>query len=81
MEFYIQIAKLNGRSDFCELASKLDERGYSDRVEYHPGGWIDNKIHTVLPHLRFLNEDDAIAYVLSYGGNITRDIPVNNDTQ
>ena len=73
--YYITVDLLNGRRDFYELACKLSERGYEDRVEYNPGGWRDNQISIVLPHLKFLNEDDALAYVLSYGGNISRCVP------
>jgi len=73
--YYIHINKLNGRSDFAKLAEKLYDRGYDDKVEYHPGGQIGDTIDWVSPHLKFVEEQDALAYVLAYGGTILRELP------
>jgi hypothetical protein len=32
-------------------------------------------LYNLYPHLKFEREDDAIAYVLAHGGEITRSIP------
>lgn len=81
MPYYIQIERLNGRKDFYNLAVTLDERGYDDRVEYYGGGWDDKEVSNVFPHLRFLNEEDALAYVLTYGGNILTEVPTQQKAQ
>lgn len=81
MMYYIAIDKINGRQEFFNLAADLDVRGYDDRVEYFGGGWDDMEISTVLPHLRFLREDDALAYVLTYGGHIVTEVPTQQRAQ
>jgi hypothetical protein len=77
MIYYIRIKKLNGRRDFVELAEKLYDRGYDDRVEYHAGKEIPygQGLEGIDPHLKFNNEEDALAYVLAYGGTILTHIP------
>lgn len=75
MTYYVEIKYLNGRYDLSALAQKLDERGYDDRVEYNAGGWSKNSTDTVLPHLRFIDEADALAYVLAYSGTISTTVP------
>jgi hypothetical protein len=70
--YYIRISRLNGRNDYYQLAVILEARGYEDRVDYFdrdPFGSID-------AHLRFKDGKDALAYSLTYGGNVTREIPV-----
>lgn len=76
MTCYVQIPRINGRFDFVELVDKLNIRGFEDRVEYSEGGWRDYMMFTVQPHLKFENEDDALAYVLAFGGEITKSLPV-----
>jgi hypothetical protein len=76
MIWYVQIPKINGRTEFDELVKKLNIRGFEDRVEYHSGGWVDNELGTLYPHLRFQHEDDALAYVLAYGGEVSKMVPV-----
>lgn len=76
MTCYVAIERINGRYDFVELVSKLQMRGFEDRVEYSEGGWQDYMMHTVQPHLKFDNEDDALAYVLAFGGEISKEIPI-----
>ena len=63
MIYYIRIKKLNGRRDFVELAEKLYDRGYDDRVEYHAGKEIayGMGLEGIDPHLKFNNEEDALA--------------------
>ncbi len=73
--FYVAIPRINGRQDMLDLAQKLNSHGYGDNVEYNVGGWMDKEIHTVLPHLRFDEEQDAIAFVLTYGGVVSRTLP------
>lgn len=74
--WYVAIDRINGRYRFAELADKLRIRGFEERVEYSEGGWQDYMMHTVQPHLKFENEDDALAYVLAFGGEISKEIPI-----
>lgn len=68
--YFIVVDKINGRKELVLLAEKLNERGYNDRVEYYQGD-----LYTT-PHFRFVNEDDAIAYSITFGGEISTEIPV-----
>lgn len=72
--FYVYIKRLNGRNDFYHLARMLDERGYSNQVEYFQG---DEKIH---PHLKFIDEGDAVAYCLTNGCTMSTYMPVKEDS-
>jgi len=74
MTYYIQVNPLNGRREFYELVSNLNERGY-DNVEYHPISVLPNR-DMILSHLRFNREEDATAYSLTYGGDIVKGVPV-----
>lgn len=74
--WYVTVPRINGRYTLIELAQRLQIRGIEDRVEYSDGGWQDHMLHTVLPHLRFEFEDDALAYILTFGGEISREIPI-----
>ena len=75
MSYYVNIKKLNGRNDYYELATQLFERGYEDRVEYNCGyGPLGDGMY-VDPHLKFNNEQDALAYILTYGGIICTELP------
>jgi hypothetical protein len=78
MYYYVRIKRLNGRNDFCNLAQSLYEHGYDDRVEYFAGGWNDNVVYSVAPHLRFIEEGDAVAYCLTYGCTVSTQIPLDN---
>jgi len=75
MTAYIKIKRLNGRNDFAELALQLQSKGFEDRVEYHQGGWDDKRVYIIAPHLKFDYHDDALAYVLAYGGEVSMIIP------
>lgn len=73
MAYYISVHELNGRNDFYRLAKLFEERGFGDNVEYN-AGWHE-ETRRVLPHLRFLDEQDALAYVLAHGGEIKKEMP------
>mgnify|MGYP003657946187 CR=1 FL=1 len=75
MSFYIKIKALNGRQGFFELSEKLNIKGFEDRVEYYAGDWEDNDVYASWPHLKFEHEDDALAYILAYGGEIRNTVP------
>ena len=74
MSFYVKIKRLNGLNDHTILGSWLNQSGVGE-VDYHRGGWSDQMLYNLYPHLKFEREDDAIAYVLAHGGEITRSIP------
>ena len=78
MPYYVRIDRINGKKDLCDLAEMMLIHGYDDRVEYSPGGWVDNLIYTAAPHLKFVLEEDALAYSLTcsttYSTIIPRDI-------
>jgi uncharacterized protein (DUF433 family) len=59
----------------------LEERGYDDRVEYCEGGWRDSSIDAVLPHLKFEDESDAIAYALLTGNTVSTTLPTRDTIQ
>jgi hypothetical protein len=74
--YYIPI-----RYTVAEIGAHFDElreKGFSNRVEYDFGGWSDYETRLVVPHVRFVNEDDAIAYKLAFGGEILREKPLVN---
>jgi hypothetical protein len=77
MTWYVAIKALNGRHDFARLAMQLEPLGFEDRVEYCRGGWEDQEIKTILPHLKFEDKDDAVAYVLKFGGKAVQHLPVS----
>lgn len=54
------------------------EQAGAGLVELCYGGWADKTPHTVLPHLKFENEVDAMAYILAHGGEYSNTIPVYN---
>lgn len=71
--YYVRVERFNGRRDYYRLADIFDSRGFGNNIEYNEG-WEerDRKVH---PHLRFLDEQDALAYVLAFGGEIKREMP------
>lgn len=81
MTWYVEIPAVNGRHEFLQLIVRLDERGFGDRVDYCQGGWFDTTPDSVQPHLKFENADDALAYVLAYGGELTKTIPIRHSGQ
>lgn len=75
MSWYIAIKRINGRHDLAFMAERTNQNGFGDRIEYSDGGWVDHEPGTVLPHLKFDYEDDAIAYSLAFGGEIVTHLP------
>lgn len=73
--YYVEIKRLNGRNDFYHLTRMMQERGYGDNVEYYQVEWSATTQDQILPHLRFLDEQDALAYCLTYGGTMSKTIP------
>ena len=74
MSFYVKIERLNGRNDHAILGAWLNQSGVGE-VDYYEGGWSDQQRYNIRPHLRFEREDDAIAYVLAHGGEISKTLP------
>jgi hypothetical protein len=70
MAYYLRVKKLNGRNDLFRLANSC---AFGDSVEYNEG-W-DEEGKRILPHLRFLDEEDALAYVLVHGGEFKKEPP------
>ena len=68
MFYYVEVARL-ATLQWIELFIKLSQSGYTD-VHYDNGGWIEYEVKYVMPHLRFENEEDAMAYKLSHGGKV-----------
>lgn len=73
--YYIRIDRLNGMKDYLSLAENLYDRGYSDSAEYFPGGWTDNVVNNIAPHLKFDNIEDATAFSLTFGGEVSTEVP------
>lgn len=71
--FYVTISRLTSK----ELISLAEWRLQSgvETMDYASGGWTDQLIKNVIPHLRFDREGDAIAYVLAHGGSYSTTIP------
>jgi hypothetical protein len=76
MTWFVVVDRIKGRRDFYDLVFRLSSNGFEDRVEYFEGGWQDGECHTVATHLKFEREDDAFAYVLAFGGEISKKIPI-----
>lgn len=75
MSWYVTIKPINGRNHKLELSEFLNSRGYSDDVFYYSGTWEDYVTDTYLPHLKFENYDDALAYTLTFGGECSTNPP------
>lgn len=71
--YYVTICRLNGRQAFYQLAKQLEECGYGDRVLYCDGECDD----ATLPHLRFDDEGDAVAYCLTHGCTYKTSMPIH----
>jgi hypothetical protein len=71
---YVRIKKINGRNDHYVLGAWLNQSGVGE-VEYNEGGWNDRHLGNIAPHLKFEREEDAVAYVLANGGEISKTIP------
>jgi hypothetical protein len=75
MTVYVRIKRLNGRNEFAKFAWELRQKGFEDRVEYYQGGCEGEVVLKIAPHLKFENHDDALAYVLAYGGEVSKEMP------
>lgn len=75
MTYYVRIPNVNGRKNLALLSEIFNEVGLLD-VEYHSGGWVDECLFTIEPHLKFENEHEATLYILKYGGKIEDDLPI-----
>lgn len=67
MTHFVNIRPVNGRHDFFDLVNRLKAQGIED-AEYSAGGWVDGSLQVAEPHIKFAREDDALAFVLAYGG-------------
>jgi hypothetical protein len=74
MSFYVKIRRLNGRQDHSLLGEWLNQSGVIE-VDYHQGGWADQCVYNLHPHLKFEREEDAMAWVLAHGGFYTTKVP------
>lgn len=66
--YYVIIGRLNGRNDYYNMSITLRKHGY-DEVEYCSGDECSP------PHLRFMYEEDAVAYCLTTGNTYSTKIP------
>lgn len=73
MGWYVTVTRINGRYEWISISDWCHSRGLD--VKYNPGGWSDNDIETVAPHIKFNNREDALAYWLAHGGDFTDTIP------
>lgn len=71
---YVKIKRLNGRADHADLGAWLNQSGVGE-VDYFEGGWADRCLGNVHPHLKFKRHEDAVAYVLAHGGEISKTLP------
>ena len=78
VSYYIEIPRINGRNDMARLSHRLYICGYKDSVEYCAGGWADSDLEVIRPHLKFEDEQDAVAYSLTYGVNVSKVPPGAN---
>lgn len=62
---------MQGRKDFYALVQFLNQRGYTDTVEYCSAK--DDK-HCP-PHLKFNDQADAVAFCLTFGGVVSKSVP------
>ncbi len=72
--YYVTVSDMMTRSWRQQMTIWVEQSGAID-AEYHPGGWEDNVVAYVKPHLRFACEEDALTYVLTYGGECSATIP------
>lgn len=78
MSFYVTLkGKVNGRNSLMEYYKFISERGL-ENVQYTNGGWVDQNIFTMLPHFKFEIEEDALAFALATGGELSRGVPFDD---
>lgn len=71
---YVKIRRLIGAQDRVNLGNWLIQSGVGE-VDYFEGGWSDRCLGNLHPHLKFEREEDAVAWVLAHGGEISKTIP------
>jgi hypothetical protein len=76
MSYFVIIPKVMGRIEHFALADRLIQLGLIGEAEYNAGGWTDDEIFTVKPHLKFENEADAIVFALAEGKTVHHSLPV-----
>ena len=76
MTVYVKIDRINGRNDFYNIVKSLNELGVV--AEYYRGGWGDYRIPLSAPHLKFEDEEDALIYILKFGGELLKEIPTQD---
>jgi hypothetical protein len=76
MTVYVRTTRAKDQDEYIKLAKLLSEKEFDDSVEYNAGGWSDMQLRTVAPHLKFYVESDAIVYVLTVGGKVSKTIPL-----
>lgn len=42
---------------------------------YNPGGWSDRLLKRIQPHFKFNDKEDALLFVMKYGGNCSEEMP------
>lgn len=75
MTVYVRIPRVNGRHEYYDMVVRLNETGILT-AEYHNGGWGDYVVGTIAPHLMFQDEEEAMMYVLKFGGEVSSIPPV-----
>ena len=74
MSFYIR-ANIIGRYEHFRFAQWIEQSGIGE-AEYFQGGWCDFSIDHIAPHIKFEREEDAMAYVLTHGGEYSKSMPL-----
>ena len=74
--WYVALKGINGRYDFFQLVKNLHDRGFIDKVEYFQGGWMDRQVGTIQQHLKFEDEQDALAFALATGNKVSKEPPL-----
>ena len=74
MSHYVKIPAVNGRLEYYQLAKWALESGVGS-VDLHTGGWHDNESYLYHPHIKFETKEDALAYILSHGGEYSEEPP------
>jgi hypothetical protein len=72
--YYVKTDKLTKKA-LVKYAEWFHNCGF-DTVEYNDGGWADQMIRNVAPHLRFNSQQDATTFILANGGQYSEEIPM-----
>jgi hypothetical protein len=74
MTLYVPIQRLNGRDDYYRLSCIFHKLGID--ADYCQGGWDDHVVGTVVPHLRFKDDEDATVFALHTGCKVYKIPPI-----